>query len=62
MEDTGSIGNEQPQGVGEQFQPQAGLGLGDVYGVAPPDFTHKLLFNYSFDLPFGHGKRLLGNA
>jgi hypothetical protein len=62
LQDTGSIGNGQPQGVGEQFQPQAGLGLGDVYGVAPSDFTHKLLFNYSFDLPFGHGKRLLGNA
>jgi hypothetical protein len=62
LQDTGSIGNGQPQGVGEQFQPQAGLGLGDVYGVAPSDFTHKLLFNYSFELPIGRGKRLFGSA
>lgn len=62
LQDTGSIGNGQPQGVGEQAQPQAGLGLGDVYSIAPSDFTHKLLFNYSVDLPFGRGKRILGNA
>jgi hypothetical protein len=62
LQDTGSIGNGQPQGVGEQFQPQAGLGLGDVYSIAPSDFTHKFLFNYSFDLPFGRGKKLLANA
>jgi hypothetical protein len=62
LQDTGSIGNAQPEGVGEQFQPQAGLGLGDVYGLAPSDFTHKFLFNYSFDLPFGRGRRFLGNA
>ena len=47
LQDTGSIGNGQPQGVGEQFQPQAGLGLGDVYGVAPSDFTHKVTLNYT---------------
>ena len=62
LQDTGSIGNGQPQGVGEQFQPQAGLGLGDVYGIAPSDFTHKFLFNYSFDLPFGRGKKLVAGA
>jgi hypothetical protein len=62
LQDTGSIGNGQPQGVGEQFQPQAGLGLGDVYGIAPSDFTHKFLFNYSFDLPFGRGKKLIAGA
>ena len=59
LQDTGSIGNGQPQGVGEQAQPQAGLGLGDVYGLAPSDYTHKFLFNYSVDLPFGRGKKLL---
>ncbi|HMF79071.1 MAG TPA: hypothetical protein VK604_25660, partial [Bryobacteraceae bacterium] len=48
--------------MGEQSQPQAGLGLGDVYGIAPSDFTHKFLFNYSVDLPFGRGKKLLGNV
>jgi hypothetical protein len=62
LQDTGSIGNGQPQGIGEQFQPQAGLGLGDVYGVAPSNFTHKFLFNYSVDLPFGRGKKLLSGA
>jgi hypothetical protein len=62
LQDTGSIGNGQPQGMGEQFQPQAGLGLGDVYGVAPSDFTQKLLLNYSLELPFGRGKTLLGNS
>ncbi len=62
LQDTGSIGNGQPQGVGEQAQPQAGLGLGDVYSVAPSDFTHKLLFNYSLDLPVGRGKRLLRDS
>ncbi|HEX3879275.1 MAG TPA: TonB-dependent receptor [Bryobacteraceae bacterium] len=62
LQDTGSIGNGQPQGVGEQAQPQAGLGLGDVYSIAPSDFTHKFLFNYSLDLPFGRGKRFLGTA
>ncbi len=62
LQDTGSVGNGQPQGVGEQAQPQAGLGLGDVYGVAPSDFTQKLLFNYSVELPFGRGRKLLGSA
>ncbi len=62
LQDTGSIGNGQPQGIGEQFQPQAGLGLGDVYSIAPSDFTHKLLFNYSYELPFGRGRRLFGSA
>lgn len=62
LQDTGSIGNGQPQGMGEQFQPQAGLGLGDVYGIAPSDFTHKLLFNYSYELPFGHGRRFFNGA
>jgi len=41
--------------------PQAGLGLKDVYGVAPTDMTHRLVMNYSLELPFGRGKRLLGN-
>ena len=62
LQDTGSIGNGQAQGTGEQAQPQAGLGLGDVYGVAPSDFTHKFLFNYSVDLPFGRGKQFLSGV
>ncbi len=41
--------------------PQAGLGLGDVYGVAPNDRTHRFVLNYSYDIPIGRGKRLFGN-
>ena len=41
--------------------PQAGSGLSDVYGVAPNDRTNRFLVNYSYDLPFGRGKRLLGH-
>jgi hypothetical protein len=62
QEDTGSIGNGQPVGTGEQSQPQAGLGLSSVYGVAAGTFTQKLLFNYSVELPFGHGKRFMPDA
>jgi hypothetical protein len=62
QEDTGSIGNGQPVGTGEQSQPQAGLGLSSVYGVAAGTFTQKLLFNYSVELPFGHGKRFIPDA
>jgi hypothetical protein len=62
LQDTGGIDNGQPQGQGEQAQPQAGLGIGDVYGLAPSDITHKFQVNYSIDLPVGRGKKLLGNA
>jgi Carboxypeptidase regulatory-like domain/TonB-dependent Receptor Plug Domain len=62
LEDTGSIGNGQPVGTGEQSQPQAGLGLGSVYGLAAGTFTQKLLFNYSVLLPFGHGKKFLTDS
>jgi hypothetical protein len=62
LQDTGGIDNGQPQGQGEQAQPQAGLGIGDVYGLAPSDMTHKFQVNYSIDLPVGRGKKLLGNA
>ena len=51
LQDTGGIDNGQPQGQGEQAQPQAGLGIGDVYGLAPSDITHKFQVNYSVDLP-----------
>jgi hypothetical protein len=62
LQDTGGIDNGQPQGQGEQAQPQAGLGIGDVYGIAPGDITHKFQINYSVDLPIGRGKRLLHDA
>jgi hypothetical protein len=62
LQDTGSIDNGQPQGVGEQFHPQAGLGLNDIYGIAPSDVSQKFLFNYSLDIPVGRGKKLLGSS
>jgi hypothetical protein len=62
LQDTGGIDNAQPQGVSEQHSPQAGGNLGEVYGRAPSDIAKKLLFNYSFELPFGHGKKYLGKA
>jgi hypothetical protein len=62
LQDTGSIDNGQPQGVGEQFHPQVGGPLSDVYGIAPSDVSQKLLFNYSLEIPVGRGKGLLGNA
>jgi len=54
MQDTGAVDNAFTQGF-----PQAGLGPADVYGIALTDQRHKLLFNYSLDLPFGRGRRLL---
>jgi hypothetical protein len=60
LQDTGS--NEVYSVYDSNGYPQAGLGLGDVYGVASNDRTHRFMVNYSYDLPFGRGKRLLGNA
>ncbi len=58
LQDTGS--NEVNSTYDINGYPQAGLGLSDIYGVAPNDRTHRFLVNYSYDLPFGHGRRLLG--
>ncbi|MCC6861159.1 MAG: carboxypeptidase regulatory-like domain-containing protein [Bryobacterales bacterium] len=40
---------------------QAGLPLSDIYGLAPFDVTHRVLFNYVADLPFGRGRKFLGS-
>ena len=40
---------------------QAGLPLSDIYGLPPFDVTHRFLFNYVADLPFGRGKKFLGS-
>ncbi len=58
LQDTGT--NEVYSLYDSNGYPQAGLGLGDVYGVALNDRTHRFLVNYSYDLPLGRGKRLLG--
>ena len=42
--------------------PQAGLAVSNTYGVATSDITHKLLFNYSIDLPFGKGRKYLNEG
>ncbi len=55
MQDCGGVDYAFSQGF-----PQAGSGVGDVYGLSHQDYRHKLLFNYSLDLPFGRGRRFLG--
>jgi hypothetical protein len=59
MEDTGGIDSSTP---GSNRFPQAGLGRGDVYSLSNSNFTHKVVFNYSVELPFGKGKRFLNNT
>ncbi|MGO9239507.1 MAG: carboxypeptidase regulatory-like domain-containing protein [Bryobacteraceae bacterium] len=59
MEDTGGIDCSSP---GSGLFPQAGLGRGDVYSISGADFTHRVVFNYSVDLPFGQGRRFLNNT
>ena len=56
LQDVGSY-----DGQGGMAYPQAGKPLGDVYGIAPSDMAQKLLFNYSLEVPFGRGRRLLNN-
>ncbi|MCC6860766.1 MAG: carboxypeptidase regulatory-like domain-containing protein [Bryobacterales bacterium] len=62
LQDVGAIEGQRMQGQGGQAFPQAGLGLGDIYGLSVDDIRHKLLFNYSWDLPFGRGKSFMTNA
>ncbi len=61
LQDVGSIDNQASQGPNQQAFPQAGLGLGDIYGIAPQDISQKFLFNYSLEIPLGKGKMLLGD-
>jgi hypothetical protein len=61
LQDVGSLEGGLMQGQGGQAFPQAGLGLGDIYGISVSDIKHKFLVNYSWDLPFGRGKALAGN-
>ncbi|MBI4875767.1 MAG: carboxypeptidase regulatory-like domain-containing protein [Acidobacteria bacterium] len=60
LQDVGALEGQSMQGQGGQAFPQAGLGLGDIYGLAVNDIRHKLLFNYSWDLPVFRGKAILG--
>jgi hypothetical protein len=38
---------------------QAGLGRADVYSLSPSDSRHRVVLNYSVELPFGKGKHFL---
>ena len=59
MEDTGGIDHSTP---GSNRFPQAGLGRGDVYSLSNSDSTHKVILNYSAELPFGKGRRYLNGT
>ncbi|MCC6587226.1 MAG: TonB-dependent receptor [Bryobacterales bacterium] len=55
IHNVGAIGNS-------NGPPQANQPMKEVYGLSDYDVTHRFLFNYVFDLPFGRGKRVAGNA
>jgi hypothetical protein len=61
LQDVGGIDYQFGAGQAQQAFPQSGLGLGDIYALAPTDITHRVLFNYSWDIPVGQGRKLLGN-
>jgi hypothetical protein len=59
LQDCGGIDNQFDEGYSQQGFPQAGLPFSNIWGLAPTDITHKVIFNYSWDLPVGRGRRLL---
>ena len=59
LQDVGGIDNQFDEGYSQQGFPQAGLPFSDIWGLAPTDITHKVIINYSWDLPVGRGRRLL---
>jgi hypothetical protein len=68
LQDTGSLSNwggdyggNGTGGYDSNGYPQAGLGLGDIYAVAPNDRANRFLANFSYDLPFGRGRRLMNS-
>jgi len=61
LQDVGSIDYRYGQGPDQQAFPQAGLGFGDIYGIATTDITHRVILNYSVEIPVGKGKKFLGN-
>ncbi len=58
MQDAGGVDHTSPGAT----ITQAGLGRGDVYSLAPSDFRHKVVLNYSIELPFGRGKHFLNDT
>jgi len=59
LNDVGTMDGQNSQGRQVDAHPQAGLPLGEIYGIAKTDISQKLLINYAFELPIGRGKRLL---
>lgn len=49
-------------GDGDSGPPDADNIRGTMYGVSVFDVKHRLVTSYVYDLPFGPGKRFLGNA
>ncbi len=60
LNDVGTMDGQYAQGRQVDAHPQAGLPLGEIYGLARTDISQKLLLNFLFDLPVGRGKALLG--
>lgn len=58
MQDAGGVDHSSPAAT----ITQAGLGRGDVYSLSPSDYRHKVILNYSVELPFGRGKRFLNDT
>jgi hypothetical protein len=57
LEDSSGLG---PSSPGSSRSIQGGLPRGsDLYSLSESDFRNKLVFNYSFELPFGRGHRFL---
>jgi len=61
LNDVGAYDGQLMQGPGGQGFPQAGLPLSDIYGISNSDISQKLLFNYSWDVPVGRGRRFLAS-
>ena len=58
LEDCGGVDFNSPGSNRNTLQ--GGLPAGkDAYSINPSDFRNKLVFNYSFELPFGKGHRFL---
>jgi hypothetical protein len=62
----GGIGAEGIHNVGaignSNGPPQANQPMKEIYGLSDYDVTHRFLFNYVFELPFGRGKRIAGSS
>lgn len=58
MQDCGGVDHTSPGAT----ITQAGLGRSDVYSLAPSDSRHRLVLNYSVELPFGKGKHFLNDT